>query len=168
MNAKLGVISEICCTFAMTIHFRFPQNGPSKAVWGIFLFLMQRYKIFMTLAIKSLDLFELICDYPYTISLKVAKMTKQIGHYTKENGLAENSIQKLLLQLAHNAGSMGFKRQDVYEGLQHVFPSSLTQDEKLRKIGNLLRKIAKEGFITKTISGKQWIITEKGEQELNY
>ena len=58
--------------------------------------------------------------------------------------------------------------QDVYEGLQHVFPSSLTQDEKLRKIGNLLRKIAKEGFITKTISGKQWIITEKGEQELNY
>ena len=26
---------------------------------------MQRYKIFMTLAIKSLDLFELICDYPY-------------------------------------------------------------------------------------------------------
>ena len=104
----------------------------------------------------------------YTISLKVAKMTKQIGHYTKENGLAENSIQKLLLQLAHNAGSMGFKRQDVYEGLQHVFPSSLTQDEKLRKIGNLLRKIAKEGFITKTISGKQWIITEKGEQELTY
>ena len=65
MNAKLGVISEICCTFAMTINFRFPQNGPSKAVWGIFLFLMQRYKIFMILAIKSLDLFELICDYPY-------------------------------------------------------------------------------------------------------
>ena len=49
----------------MTIYFRFPQNGPSKAVCGIFLFLMQRYKIFMTLAIKSLDLFELICDYPY-------------------------------------------------------------------------------------------------------
>ena len=46
----------------------------------------------------------------YTISLKVAKMTKQTGHYTKENGLAENSTQKLLLQLAHNAGSTGFKR----------------------------------------------------------
>ena len=36
MNAKLGVISEICCTFAMTIIFRFPQNRPCKAVWGIF------------------------------------------------------------------------------------------------------------------------------------
>ena len=65
MKAKLGVISEICCTFAMTINFRFPKNGPSKAVWGIFLFLMQRYKIFMTLVINSLGLFELICDYPY-------------------------------------------------------------------------------------------------------
>ena len=104
----------------------------------------------------------------YTISLKVAKLTNQIGHYTKEKGLAEKSIQKLLLQLAHNAGKMGFWRRDAFESLQHVFPSNLTQDEKLRKIGNLLRKIAKEGFITKTISGKQWIITEKGEQELNY
>ncbi|WP_308398370.1 RNA-binding domain-containing protein [Prevotella sp.] len=102
----------------------------------------------------------------YTISLKVAKMTKQIGHYTKENGLAENSIQKLLLQLAHNAGSMGFKRQDVYEGLQHVFPSSLTQDEKLRKIGRLLGIMAKDGLISKPSTGKKWNITEKGEAEL--
>ena len=48
----------------MTIYFRFPQNRPCKAVWGIFLFLMQRYKKSMILAIKSLGLFELICDYP--------------------------------------------------------------------------------------------------------
>ena len=88
-------------------------------------------------------------------------MTKQIGHYTKENGLAENSIQKLLLQLAHNAGSMGFKRQDVYEGLQHVFPSSLTLDEKLRKIGRLLGIMAKDGLISKPSTGKKWNITEK-------
>ena len=102
----------------------------------------------------------------YTISLKVAKMTKQIGHYTKENGLAQNSIQKLLLQLAHNAGSMGFKRQDVYEGLQHVFPSNLTHDEKIRKIGRLLGIMAKDGLISKPSTGKKWNITEKGETEL--
>ena len=102
----------------------------------------------------------------YTISLKVAKLTKQIGHYTKEKGLAENTIQKLLLQLAHNAGSMGFKRQDVYEGLQHVFPSNLTHDEKLRKIGRLLGIMSKEGLISKPSTGKKWNITEKGESEL--
>lgn len=94
-------------------------------------------------------------------------MTKQIGHYTKETGLAENSIQKLLLQLAHNAGNMGFKRNDVYEGLQHVFPLNLTPDEKLRKIGYLLRKMSKDGFILKSTSGKLWLITEKGEKDFS-
>lgn len=98
----------------------------------------------------------------YTISLKVAKLTKQIGHYTKEKGLNETSIQKLVLQLAHNAGELGFKRKDVFESLQHVLPSSYTYDEKLRKIGYLLRKMAKDGFIIKASNGKQWNITTKG------
>lgn len=103
----------------------------------------------------------------YTISLKVAKLTKQIGHYTKEKGLNETSIQKLVLQLAHNAGELGFKCKDVFESLQHVLPSSYTYDEKLRKIGYLLRKMAKDGFIIKASNGKQWNITTKGEQELS-
>ena len=86
---------------------------------------------------------------------------------TKEKGLNETSIQKLVLQLAHNAGDLGFKRKDVFESLQHVLPSSYTHDEKLRKIGNLLRKMAKDGFIIKASNGKQWNITTKGEQELS-
>ena len=55
--------------------------------------------------------------------------------------------------------------QDVYEGLQHVFPSNLTHDEKLRRIGRLLVYLAKDGLIMKSSNGKQWIITEKGEKE---
>ena len=101
----------------------------------------------------------------YTISLKVAKMTKQIGHYTKENGLAENSIQKLLLQLAHNAGKMGFWRRDAFESLQHVFPANNSHDEKLRRIGRLLINMAKDGLLTKSPNGKKWIITQKGEEK---
>ena len=44
--------------------FSFPPKRAIQSCLGDFLFLMQRYKIFMTLVIKSLDLFELICDYP--------------------------------------------------------------------------------------------------------
>ena len=88
----------------------------------------------------------------------------QYDHYTKEKGLAENSIQKLLVQLAHNAVSMGFKRKDVFEGRQHVLPASYTHEEKLRKIGRILGIMAKEGLIGKP--GKKWNITEKGESEL--
>ena len=102
----------------------------------------------------------------YTISLKVAKLTNQIGHYTKEKGLAENCIQKLLLQLAHNAGEMGFWRKDAFESLQHVFPTNNTREEKLRKIGRLLVNMAKDELIVKLSNGKNWKITEKGEKEL--
>lgn len=102
----------------------------------------------------------------YTISLSVAKMTKQVGHYTKETGLTKSTIQKLALQLAHNAGEMGFKRMDAFEALQHVLPSGSKHDEKLRKIGRLLVKMAEEGLIMKSENGKQWHITEKGEKEL--
>ena len=83
-----------------------------------------------------------------------------------KKGLAENSIQKLLLQLAHNAGEMGFWRKDAFESLQHVFPANNTRDEKLRKIGRLLVNMAKDELIVKSSNGKKWKITEKGEKEL--
>ncbi len=103
----------------------------------------------------------------YTISLSVAKLTHQVGHYTQVTGLAQNSIQKLALQLAFNAGDMGFRRMDAYEALQHALPASSTHDEKLRKVGRLLGKMAEEGLIVKSESGKQWIITEKGKAEID-
>ena len=103
----------------------------------------------------------------YTISLSVAKMTKQVGHYTKETGLTKSAIQKLALQLAHNAGEVGFKRMDAFEVLQHVLPANSNYDEKLRKIGRLLVKMFAEGLIEKSENGKRWHITEKGKSELN-
>ena len=69
---------------------------------------------------------------------------------TKEKDLQENSIQKLLLQLAHNAGDMSFCLKDLYEGLEHVFPSSNTHDEKLRKIGRILVRMTQAGLIVNT------------------
>ena len=39
--SQLAYNSEILSKFAMTIIFRFPQNRPIKAVWGIFYYFMQ-------------------------------------------------------------------------------------------------------------------------------
>lgn len=102
----------------------------------------------------------------YTISLTVAKLTHQIGHYTQVTGLAQNSIRKLVLQLAFNAGEIGFRRMDVFEALQYALPASSSHDEKLRKIGRLLVKMAEEGLLTKSESGKLWLITDKGKVEI--
>ena len=69
--------------------------------------------------------------YPnLTISLSVAKLTNQLGHYTKEHGLAKEAIIKLVLQLAHNAGREGFKRQDAFETLETALPVGHSKDKK--------------------------------------
>lgn len=101
----------------------------------------------------------------YSISLKVAKMTHQVGKYTKERGLAFDALLKLALQLAHNAGAGGFMRKDAYETLQHSLPAG-DKDSKARYIGKLLVKMAEKGQIKKTETGKRWQITEKGENDL--
>lgn len=102
----------------------------------------------------------------FTISLSVAKMTKQVGQYTKERGLTAKTIEKLALQLAHNAGESGFKRVDAYEALQHVYPTQYSKDEKLRRIGHLLGNLSQKGFIKKSVSGKSWVITDLGENNI--
>lgn len=101
----------------------------------------------------------------YRISLSVAKMTHQIGRYTKDCGLAHEALIKLALQLAHNAGETGFMRKDAYEALQHGVPVG-TKESKLRYIGKILVRMAGDGLIIKDISGKRWIVTPKGENDL--
>lgn len=56
-------------------------------------------------------------------------------------------------------------RKDAYEALQHGVPAG-TKESKLRHIGKLLLKMADDGQIKKDISGKRWIVTTKGENDL--
>jgi len=72
-----------------------------------------------------------------------------------KDGLAENRFQKLLLQLAHNAGDLGFSRKDAFESLHHVLPASNTHDEKLRKIGRILVNMAKSDLLKESSNGKK-------------
>lgn len=106
--------------------------------------------------------------YPnLTISLLVAKATKQLGHYTKEQGLAKETIVKLTLQLAHNAGNQGFKRMDAFETLEHALPISDSRETKLRFIGRMLTFLGRKGLLKRDVHGKNWLITELGEKELH-
>lgn len=102
----------------------------------------------------------------FTISLSVAKMTKQVGQYTKERGLTSKTIEKLILQLAMNAGDTGFKRVDAFEALQNVLPAGYSKEEKLRKIGNIFVQMSDNGLIERADAGKRWFITEKGLKTL--
>lgn len=103
----------------------------------------------------------------YNIALSVAKKVQQIGQYTKETGLNKKALVKLVLQLAVNAGNIGFKRADVFEIIEQSLPASMTRKQKLDHVSNMLRAMQANGFLVKTDNGKAWLITTKGMQELD-
>jgi ATP-dependent DNA helicase RecG len=98
-----------------------------------------------------------------SISLGVARMTRQVAHYTKNKGLAFEAMKKLILQLAHNAGEDGFKRVDAFEALEQTLPSGKTNKAKQDYLGRILSKMAENGLLR--IEGRKWYITGEGEKE---
>ena len=99
-----------------------------------------------------------------TISLGVARMTHQVAQYTRNKGLAYDTLKKLILQLAHNAGGDGFKRSEAFEGLEHALPYGKSFKAKNDYLGRVLAKIAHEDFIV--LKERKWYITAKGESEI--
>lgn len=99
-----------------------------------------------------------------TISLTVARLTHQVVEYTKNKGLAYDTLKKLILQLAHNANGNGFKRVEAFEVLEHSLPNVKSHNAKLVYLGRILIKLNEEGLL-KTV-GKTWYITDKGEMDL--
>ena len=98
------------------------------------------------------------------ISLGVARMTHQVGQYTKNKGLAFDTLKKLILQLAHNAGEDGFKRAEAFSFLENSLPDTKNHLGKQAYLGRILRKMAADELL-KT-DGRYWFITEKGEKDL--
>ena len=99
----------------------------------------------------------------YNIALSVAKKVQQVGQYTRETGLNKKALMRLVLQLGLNAGPNGFKRADAFEALEQNLPGGLTRLQKLTHISNMLKKMQADGLLSKTESGKSWVITEIGK-----
>lgn len=101
----------------------------------------------------------------FFISLGVAKITNQIGQYTRNKGLSYNVLIKLILQLADNAGEKGFRKKQVFEALYNSLPSSKDQKGKLIYLGHILLKMNRDNLIV--AQGRTWYITDKGHTEFN-
>lgn len=84
----------------------------------------------------------------YTISLGVAKASKQLPGYTKVRGLEREKIKHMILQYIQNAGTDGAKRNAILEYLEGTLPSRNTKEQNLRMLGNILTEMASSGKIT--------------------
>ena len=139
------------------------QLSLKECIW---LDAIQKHKPVTDAALKQLRARKLIegRGKEVSISLGVAKLTHQVPQYTKNKGLAYQTLIKLILQLGHNAGDDGFKRKDAFETVENALPGSKTLDEKRRYLGRILVKMNDEGLLKKV--KQTWYITSKGESEL--
>lgn len=90
----------------------------------------------------------------YSISLGMAKVTRQLPTYTKTKGLDKEKLRQMILQYLKNAGEDGAKRDGIYEYLKDVLPSNKTEEQKLRMLGDLLNAMKEEGLIV--ARGRTW------------
>ena len=72
----------------------------------------------------------------------------------------------MVLQLAVNAGEVGFKRADALDVLEDSLLVNMTKTQKLDYVSNMLRTMMAEGLLEKNGSGRAWRITTKGRSEI--
>ena len=96
-------------------------------------------------------------EYPdLTISLSIARQTKQVPEYTRLKGLEKDKLKQMVIQFLQNSGSEGARREFIYKYLKDVLPSNKTEEQQLRIVGRLLVEMNEEGLIGK--EGLRWLV----------
>ena len=94
-------------------------------------------------------------EYPdLSISLSIARQTKQLPEYTKVKGLERDKLKQMALQFIQNAGEDGAKKNSLLDYLKDVLPQRNSQEQNLRLLGNILSEMNTEGSVV--LRGKLW------------
>lgn len=99
----------------------------------------------------------------YTISLSVAKASRQLPEYTKTKGLDKARLKQMVLQLLQNAGKDGARREIIYDYLRDLLPSNKSQEQQLRYLGRLLVEMNEEGVIGRI--GLRWLLSSPSDRK---
>ena len=100
----------------------------------------------------------------YTISLGVAKASRQLPQYTKAKGLDKARLKQMVLQLLQNAGKEGARREIIYDYLKDLLPSNKSQEQQLRYLGRLLVEMNEERTIERI--GLRWLLSTSSDRKL--
>lgn len=99
----------------------------------------------------------------YTISLGVAKASRQLPQYTKAKGLDKARLKQMVQQLLQNAGKDGARREIIYDYLKDLLPSNKSQEQQLRYLGRLLVEMNEEGTIERI--GLRWLLSSPSDRK---
>ena len=92
----------------------------------------------------------------YRISIDMAKKTRQLPEYTRNKGFDKAKIQQMIIQYLQNAGTLGAKRDAIFEYLKEVLPQNKTHEQQERLIGNILSEMKEIGLIHP--EGRTWFL----------
>ena len=94
-------------------------------------------------------------EYPdLTISLSIARQTRQLPEYTKVKGLERDKIKQMTLQYIQNAGEEGAKLDAILEYIKDVLPSTKSLEQKRRLLRHILEEMKNENMIQ--VNGRTW------------
>ena len=92
----------------------------------------------------------------YNISLDIAKKTRQLPYYTHNRGLDKAKLQHMILQYLQNAGSVGAKRDAIFDYLRDVLPRNKTSEQQERMVGNILAEMKEAEIVI--VKGRIWYV----------
>lgn len=92
----------------------------------------------------------------YNISLDIAKKTRQLPYYTHNRGLDKAKLQHMILQYLQNAGSVGAKRDAIFDYLRDVLPRNKTLEQQERMVGNILAEMKEAEIVI--VKGRIWYV----------
>ena len=90
----------------------------------------------------------------YTISLDIARKTKQVSEYTKLKGLERDKLKIMAQQVVKNAGEDGIKLDAIFRFLKDALPTGKTDDQNKRLVRRLLEEMQADGMIKS--EGRTW------------
>lgn len=79
------------------------------------------------------------------VSFKVADMVGQRADYMRNQGLDDEVCKQLILKALKTMGSAG--KQELMDVLAHALPEVLSDQQRSRKVSNLLQAMKKDGLI---------------------
>lgn len=79
------------------------------------------------------------------VSFKVADMVGQKARYVRNKGLDDDICKQLIVKALESMGKAG--KKDLMEVLEKALPEVLSEEQKSKKVSNLLQALKKDGII---------------------
>ena len=95
------------------------------------------------------------------VSFKVADIVGQKAAYVRNKGLDDDICKQLIIKALQSMGEAS--KRDLMEVLEKALPEVLSDEQKSKKVSNLLQAMKKDGIVVTTGTNRyaKWYLIKK-------